>query len=166
MLESIILRNSYENSDDNNVYIITKYLQNYISLSKYLENTKKNIIANIDLLKPILLNLKNFFILMNEVGILHNDLDQHLNNIMINPEIFDMKIIDYGLCLLKSNSNSKFDEKLLYQKNMVLLLILNKLFTFSRNRRNLIFSITNIKNILERYFSPELSEELYNLYYS
>ena len=167
MLESVVLRNNYENNSDNNVYIITKYLQNYISLHKYLENIKENIKEEIqiDIFKHILSQLNGYFKSMNIVGILHNDLDQHLNNIMINPKTFDIKIIDYGLCLLKSNvSIEYFNEKLVHHKNMLLLLILNKLFKFS-NSRNLSFYSINIKTTLNKFFSKELPNELYDLYY-
>ena len=137
MVESIILRNVPENKVNkiHNIYIITKYLQGYITLDKYLKEIKKiedkNIIIYIFM--NILFYIKNIFITMDNIGILHIDLNQHLNNIMINPENLDIKLIDYGLCLLKNETNElNFNNSLLYQKRKILVLILQKIGFFRK----------------------------------
>ncbi len=138
MLESIILRNvNIENvNKQHNVYIVTEYLNEYISLTKYiLLILSLNITEKINKLEMILHKIKDIFMIMYNVGILHDDLNQHLNNIMIHQETNDIKLIDYGLCVIKSDNHFKFNTKFIYQKNMILLLILHK-FGFL-NKKNI-----------------------------
>jgi hypothetical protein len=74
--------------------IVTHYLGDYISLHKYLANENNILFENDakDIYKKIV-NVKNK---LTDLCINHSDL--HLDNIMINPETKDIKIIDLGRC--------------------------------------------------------------------
>jgi len=74
--------------------IVTPYLKDYITLKKYLDK-EDNILSENDakdIYKKII-NVKNK---LTELCINHSDL--HLENIMINPQTKDIKIIDLGRC--------------------------------------------------------------------
>ncbi len=89
--------------DHGTYYFISKYLKNYETLYDYLlkfaksnnygksNNSKKRsrIIA-------ILENIKKAMDDMYNAGIVHND--AHLQNIKINKDTLEIKILDYGIC--------------------------------------------------------------------
>ncbi len=153
MIETLVLRNVQDNKMNNihNVYLVMKYLDSYITLNDFLENI--NNINKIEFLTTILPYLKNIFDRMNAVGILHVDLNQHLNNIMINPTTYDIKIIDYGMCIIKKeNQNYSYEYNI--QKNSLLFLILNKMNILNESKNKTIFYITSgdfISNIKNEY---------------
>lgn len=77
--------------------IATEFLKNYITLLEFKNNftpsAKEKINIDNQLIKSILQ--------LKKLGISHNDL--HPKNILIHPQTFDIKVIDFGTCLKSSN---------------------------------------------------------------
>ncbi len=163
MIESVILRNvdsEYLNKE-HNVYIITPYLDTYLSLGTYLDKRKELIKNNNNILLNILSKIKDIFNTMNNIGILHNDLDQHLNNIMIDPNTMDIKLIDYGLCIIKNENEDKFNNQFVHQKNMLLLRMINKLRLLKKqNNVNIGFVFASIsKEAINSFLNENLIDQ-------
>jgi serine/threonine protein kinase len=77
--------------DDDDFYIITEYLGNYITLKELTHNNKdyhKIII-------PVIFNLLNSLETIHRVGVAHRDIKPE--NIMVNPQTSEIKYIDFGL---------------------------------------------------------------------
>jgi hypothetical protein len=89
--------------DHGTYYFISKYLQGYITLYDYLLNFaksnnygKSNNSKKRSRIIAILQNIKSAMDEMYNAGIIHND--AHLQNIKINPDTLEIKILDYGIC--------------------------------------------------------------------
>jgi serine/threonine protein kinase len=83
----------------NDKFIITEYLEDYISLDKFIEAkqslTTKNILY-------IMYQLVNSILFLHDNEIVHHDIKPQ--NIMINPENLHVVVIDFGVsCFLKGN---------------------------------------------------------------
>jgi serine/threonine protein kinase len=77
--------------DDGNFYIITEYLGQYISLTKFITDIKLTPIQYVTVIE----NLKSGMHDFHSLGVVHRDIKP--DNIMINPTTFDVKYIDFGL---------------------------------------------------------------------
>lgn len=83
----------------NDKFIITEYLQDYISLDKFIEMKQSIKTKNI---LYIMYQLVNATLFLHENGIVHHDIKPQ--NIMINLENLHVVIIDFGVsCFLKGN---------------------------------------------------------------
>ena len=116
---------------DNTVYIVTKYIPDYIDLYHLLKNYKIDINYKIRIAQDLLKGLEN----MHNIGVIHRDIK--LDNILVKTpegEIQDgsyIKYIDYGFSCLSPDRN------------------INNIFTESCYDR--------IVGTIE-YFSPELAQ--------
>jgi serine/threonine protein kinase len=72
--------------------IVTEFLSGYISLNTYLKSNTLTKNKKITIMKNIV-KIINF---IHKFGILHNDLNKE--NIMIDPNTLNIKIIDFGNC--------------------------------------------------------------------
>ena len=82
-------------SDDKNIYIITQFKNDTMSLNELLENKDFKLSLN-EIIKIIIILLKKLEILHN-LNIVHNDIKP--SNILVqykNHKILDLSIIDYG----------------------------------------------------------------------
>lgn len=77
---------------NNNYVIVTDYQPGFITFSDFLDLYK---ITKQDKVK-IFKEFKSIVNKLHEIRIEHGDL--HLDNILINPKTFEIKIIDFGKC--------------------------------------------------------------------
>lgn len=83
--------------DDDNFYIFTEYLGEYITLTDFIEKHKMKADDYVTLIE----NLKDGLIEIHKLGVSHRDIKP--DNIMINPNNLKIKYIDFGLsCHLES----------------------------------------------------------------
>ena len=69
-------------------FIIIEYLENYITLNKYMDSYPHQF-------KDLFFNLLNVLSKLHKKGVIHRDIKP--NNIMVNKTTSDIKIIDFGL---------------------------------------------------------------------
>ncbi len=83
--------------DGGTYYFISKYLKNYETLYDYLRRlATSNNREKQSKINTILQNIKSAMNEMYNAGIVHND--AHLQNIKVNPDTLEIKILDYGIC--------------------------------------------------------------------
>jgi serine/threonine protein kinase len=84
----------YKNKDGSEYIIITPFLNDYITLNKFLKsNYSLSLEAGMKIYKS-LVDVKNA--MTESCGLSHADL--HNDNVMIDPKTMDVKVIDLGLC--------------------------------------------------------------------
>ena len=95
--------------DDKNYYIITEFLENYITLDEYIEKFH----PDEEQLKIIIKNLKNGLQALHTAGVAHRDLKP--GNIMIQPSNLNIKYIDFGVsCTAFGCLSTKIKGTILY----------------------------------------------------
>lgn len=79
--------------DEERIYLIMDYLQNFVDLKTYTkESSKKLQSTKVVVISQQILDAMSF---CHSAGVYHRDLN--LNNVMINPRTLELKIIDFGL---------------------------------------------------------------------
>lgn len=81
--------------------IVTEFLEGYISLYEFIENSNKNFFDKIK--KQIIKTIKS----IHNQGYIHGDIGAF--NILIHPETLNIKLIDFGRC--KFTKNKKLQER-------------------------------------------------------
>lgn len=79
--------------DDDNFYIITEYLGEYITLLEFINQTMSSLSEK--KLVKIIENLKYGLVVCHQSGVAHRDIKPE--NVMINKKNLDIKYIDFGL---------------------------------------------------------------------
>jgi hypothetical protein len=104
-----------------NYYIVTPYLEDYINLSNFIERKSyngKDVQKIMDKINQIAKNISN-------IGFVHGDLS--IQNIMIHPNTLDIKLIDLGLCKTLEEENRLSKEKAYFKESEQINLIRLKL---------------------------------------
>jgi serine/threonine protein kinase len=91
-IDSDIIDNSDDDDIDIKYVIVTKFLENYITLKSFKKYYTKNSTQR----KLIEQNIKDGLKYIHQYKILHGD--PHDENILIHPETFDIRFIDFGYC--------------------------------------------------------------------
>jgi serine/threonine protein kinase len=89
-------------SFNNNNYIVTQYLKNYITMNKFLDSKQK---VSEDQANDISEQIQLVLNQMKDLGVAHGDLN--LNNIMIHPKTLHVVIIDLGKCIFRDTNDDK-----------------------------------------------------------
>jgi hypothetical protein len=115
-----------------NYYVITPYLENYINLSEYIKNISYNQNDALKIMDKINQIVKN----ITYIGFVHGDLS--IDNIMIHPNTLDVKLIDLGLCKTLEEDNKLSKNKEYFneseQINLIKLKLMQKLNPENRSQ--------------------------------
>ncbi len=95
---------------DNNYYIVTPYLRDYITMNTFLQSEQK---ISEDQANDIINQLQLVLNQMKDLGVGHGDL--HFDNIMIHPETLHAVIIDLGKCIFRDTNDKEILE--IYQRD-------------------------------------------------
>ena len=104
---NIIQLYEYFESNDN-IYLIFEYFENSISLENFIKNQNNNKI-NIQIINEIFIQILSALLFMHNLKICHRNLE--LKNILINPNNFKIKIINFKYSL-KYTENKNLTEKI------------------------------------------------------
>lgn len=92
--------------DDDNYYIVTEYLEDYITLGELRMS-----FPSVDDIIEVIIDLIRGMEYLHERGIGHGDISE--NNIMVNKKNLTIKYIDFGLSHTDSDDTQKEDYKYL-----------------------------------------------------